>query len=397
MRKYTKLMAFLLSLALFAVTPISVLATDGTDQGSTDNPDNTENPDGPDEPVDPDGTGDGGGTGDTGNTGNQGGGGAAAGDYAYKIRIYAGNKGSFLGEENSDVIKYDNVSETPQLGKTCKIKLDDEKLADGQYKYYVRGIRVSGRDNDTVPAGATATPTGEDGVYVVNIGIPVDSDMDYVVAYGIRGKMVKYTVTYKDAAGNELYTAQTFEGKIGDFQIVPYQYIDGYRPNAYTYGKTLDEDPSKNVFPFVYERVTAPNGGTIGEGGETVTYVDNGTTVITNPAAGGGGTTVIDGGTTVIPGGGAGGAAGAGDAADGGAGTEVIADEQTPLGEPEQMINLDDEDVPLAEGNGIFGLDGDANLLGIPLPVIGVIVLVIALGLGFAFMFLKKKKKETES
>lgn len=368
MRKYAKLMAFLLSLALFVLTPISALATDSTDQGAAE-----------------------GSTGDTENTGDTGSGGTAAGDYTYKIRIYAGNQGSFSEVDNPGVIEHNGVAQPSQVEGKCYVKLNEPE------KYYVRGIRESGRDNDTVPVGAAASAPDENGVSAVDIQIPVDGDRDYVVAYGVRGNMVSYTVTYKDSAGKELIPPRTFEGKIGDKQIVPYQYIEGYRPNAYSMAKTLEEDASKNVFPFVYTLVTAPDGGTIGEGGERVTYVDNGTTVIRNPAEGTGGTTVVDGGTTVIAGDGADGAGGAGAAAEGGAGAEVIEDEQTPLGEPQQLIDLDDEEVPLAEGSGLFGIDGNASLLGIPLTVIGLIILVITGSLWFAFVYMKKKKKETES
>lgn len=371
-------MAFLLSLVLFVLTPISALATDGTDQevteGGTGDTDNTGN------------TGD---TGNTDNTGGTGSGGTAAGDYTYKIRIYAGNQGGFSEVDNPGVIEYNGVAQFSQMEGKCYVKLNEPE------KYYVRGIRESGRDNDTVPVGAAASAPDENGVSAVDIQIPVDGDRDYVVAYGIRGNMVSYTVTYKDSAGNDLIPPRTFEGKIGDKQIVPYQYIEGYRPNAYSMAKTLEEDASKNVFPFVYTLVTAPDGGTIGEGGERVTYVDNGTTVIRNPAAGTGGTTVVDGGTTVIAGDGADGAGGTDAAAEGG--VEVIEDEQTPLGEPQQLIDLDDEEVPLAEGSSIFGIDGNASLLGIPLTVIGLIILVIAASLWFAFVYMKKKKKETES
>ena len=341
MKKYTKLAAFFLSLALLVQASVPVLATADTDP-------------------------------------------AAAGGYTYKIRIYAGNQGVF-SDGNSDVIGQE-AQLNDRISGTCQVKLSDPD------KYYVRGIRESGRDNDTVPAGVTATAPNEEGISEVEIGILVESDRDYVVAYGIRGNMVEYTVEYVDSAGNELIPARTYEGKLGDKQIVPYQYIEGYRPNAYSMAKTLKED-EENVFRFVYTLVTAPNGGTIGEGGERVTYVDNGMTIIRNPVRIGE-TTVRDGGTTVIGGeGGAGGADGQGaDGADG----AVLEDEQTPLGEPAQLIDLDDEEVPLA-GNSLFDIVGNARLLGIPLPVIGAIVLFIAVCLWFALVYTKKRKKETES
>ena len=61
-------------------------------------------------------------------------------------------------------------------------------------KYYVKGVRVGGRDNSTV-----------DLAY-----FPVERDEDYVVAYGIRGNLVQYTVYYQDTAGNDLYPPQNY-------------------------------------------------------------------------------------------------------------------------------------------------------------------------------------------
>ncbi|MCI9436992.1 MAG: hypothetical protein HFH85_07420 [Lachnospiraceae bacterium] len=56
-------------------------------------------------------------------------------------------------------------------------------------KYYVKGVRMGGRDNSTV-----------DLAY-----FRVERDEDYVVAYGIRGNLVQYTVGQKtgrrDSAG----------------------------------------------------------------------------------------------------------------------------------------------------------------------------------------------------
>ena len=55
-------------------------------------------------------------------------------------------------------------------------------------KYYIGGIRESGRDNNTVGKSAFV----------------VESDQEYVAAYAIAGNMVAYTVNYQDANGNAL-------------------------------------------------------------------------------------------------------------------------------------------------------------------------------------------------
>lgn len=106
-------------------------------------------------------------------------------------------------------------------------------------KYYVKGVRMGGRDNSTV-----------DLAY-----FPVERDQDYVVAYGIRGNLVQYTVHYEDTAGNELFPPQTYYGNVGDKPVVAYLYVEGYQPQAYNLTRTLQEDVSRNVFTFVYAPV----------------------------------------------------------------------------------------------------------------------------------------------
>ena len=61
-------------------------------------------------------------------------------------------------------------------GSRVNFNLRDVTLNDNS-KYYVKGIRMGGRDDSL------------DLAY-----FPVERDQDYVVAYGIRGNMVQYTV-----------------------------------------------------------------------------------------------------------------------------------------------------------------------------------------------------------
>ena len=60
----------------------------------------------------------------------------------------------------------------------------------------------------------------------------VDGDRDFVVAYGIKGDMVAYTVNYQDAAGNALLESDTYYGNPGERQYVSSRYVDGYVPQA---------------------------------------------------------------------------------------------------------------------------------------------------------------------
>ena len=88
---------------------------------------------------------------------------AAEDDYTYTVRIYSGKQGSI---EGSDVKEYtglhygDRVSFYPQ----SQVSLNDDS------KYYVRGLRESGKDNSESVAAASFTVTG-DADYVVALSL----------------------------------------------------------------------------------------------------------------------------------------------------------------------------------------------------------------------------------
>lgn len=260
--------------------------------------------------------------------------------YTYTVTLLAGDKGSFVGAggvqvSGSGSVSYqdsgeiritglnygDRISVSPQSGMV--------ELPEGS-KYYIRGIRESGRDNNT--AG--------------NSSFVVDSDREYVVAYGIRGNMVSYRVNYEDQEGNALLESQTFYGAVGDRPVVAFQYVDGYQPQAYNLTGTLSSNEAENVFTFTYTETEAPAG--------TAQTPDGGTAV---PGTGGG-APAAPGGAAQTPGtetpGTTEGAADAGAAGDGteaaGGGTDA-GQEGTVMEEPEQpeeLVDIDEEEVPLA-------------------------------------------------
>ena len=82
--------------------------------------------------------------------------------------------------------------------------------------------------------------------------LPLINDADYVVAYGIKGNMVAYTVNYQDASGKSLAESQTFYGNVGDKPVVAYRYVENYIPDALALTKTLSDNESENVFTFTY-------------------------------------------------------------------------------------------------------------------------------------------------
>lgn len=338
MKRWTRIIALMLSLCLLSFTTLTAAASELPDGSGT----NTGNS-GTLKPVE-----------DSKPYGDK---------KTYTVRIFSGNQGRFKkGDPTVKTIEI-NPYEVEGENKVVRIDLPDYKdqveVLDGS-KYYVKGIRLSGRDNSTIDAKSFV----------------VDRDMDFVVAYGLKGKMVRYRVEFVDENGRTLADTQYFEGKEGEKQIVSYLYIDGYRPQAYNLAKTLTDKESDNVFRFIYTPGTVPEGVITGEGGEIITY--------------------IDGGTTVLPGGGAGGGAGGGGAApaDGG-GAAVIPDAETPLGgEPQDIIDLDEEETPLAGGGGIFSVNGNATLLGIPIPVVVAAGAVIAGGLWYMLIYRRKKQQK---
>lgn len=159
-----------------------------------------------------------------------------AGNYTYTIKILAGNQGSFGGSDSLTYknLKYGSVVDISNAISTVKLSSD---------KYYVKGIRLSGHDNSELKSPA----------------VTVTKDEVYVIAYGIKGDMVNYTVRFQDAAGNQLAAAVTGSGQIGDKPVVAFKYIDGYSPNAYNLTKTLSANENDNVFTFTYSKVEVQN------------------------------------------------------------------------------------------------------------------------------------------
>ncbi len=261
---------------------------------------------------------------------------AAEEEYTYTVRLYAGNQGTLTGDgisvpagaeirsgQDEIVIrglKYgDTVYITPQAAASAA----DEK-------YYVRGVRRSGRDN------SEATESS----------FRIASDRDYVIAYGIKGDMVAYTVNYLDADGNRLLASDTYYGVVGERQYVSARYVDGYQPQALNLVKTLSGNEAENVFDFQYSQAQA--------------------------------------------GGGAAADAGAGEAGDAGGavGGDLmgVPDEDVPLSD--NLRDLDDEDVPLAGAGG-----EQAGVVMGYLPVYVGIGAVAVSALLLTAVYLKKRQR----
>ena len=295
--------------------------------------------------------------------------------YTYKVTLSAGNKGTINGQnkiEQADIAS----------GSTVTFNLNDIQVTDD--KYYVKGIRLSGRDNDEALAAPSFT---------------VDKDTDYVVAYGIKGNMVAYTVNYQDASGKSLAESQTFYGNVGDKPVVAYRYVENYIPDALALTKTLSDNESENVFTFTYTpgatdrivetttTVTTTVPGTATPAGAAGTTGASGTT----GAAAGTGTGTTVGGTTAggttaggtTTGGTAGGTTNTDNSQDTTDDTTTAPDKQTP----KSLVDLDDEDTP--KGN----INAKDKTSKTPIAAgIGIIVVAVA-ALAGLIVFLKKRAK----
>lgn len=274
---------------------------------------------------------------------------AAEQPYSYTVRIYAGAQGSFNGK--------DYIEATVEPGARISFSQGDVQLNDNS-KYYVRGIKESGRDNDTT----LATPS-----------FVVEGDADYVVSYGILGDNVAYTVRYVDTDGNELAPTETFYGNVGESPVLAYRYVEGYRPQAYNLTGELRADANGNVYTFTYERVTTPaqtGTTTPAEGEEGATAGAEGEA--TAPAADAApGTTVVEGGAG-----------------------EAIADDGTPLNAPEEIEDIRDDENPLAGGLEFLNLDNEAGvLLG---AKSGILAAVLAVGAFLIFVYNRRKRQQDD-
>jgi len=271
----------------------------------------------------------------------------------YTVMVYAGNQGEF-----SDGKKEKPIEVT--AGQAVTIDLNALGLKVTNEKYYARGLVLAGHDNDEDEAFQSRTFA--DGI---------NEDVSYVVRYGIRGDMVKYTVRYIGPDGS-VWGEDEYYGMEGDKPIVAAKYFEGYLPNAYNETKKLVADESKNVFPFTY--IVVPSGTQViyvdvpgggggasgggGGGGNTPTPTptpgpDEGGEVTPTPGPDEGGETPTPGPTPEVP-----------DIID-------IDDDDTPATRPDQDGS---SILPWAAGGAVVGIGGLWGLL----------------------YFLKKKKKDDE-
>lgn len=280
---------------------------------------------------------------------------AKAFSYTYTVSFSAGGQGSInggvqvrkaSGNEASVSVsaKGDKIIVTGlEYGDVISCDAQGSVALNENSKYYVKGIRLSGRDNNTVAQSAFL----------------VSGDQDYVVAYGIPGELAEYTVNYVDTDGNKLAESRTYYGNVGDEPVIAYLYIDGYIPDSYNQTGKLSSNASENVFNFVYSRAASSmaaagngaNDNTAAGGNQAAAGAANATGAANaaGNAAGAANNGAADGANaanTIVP-------DGQNDPQDGIQAPQAqpntdIADEQVPQAANDNKHDIADEQVPLA-------------------------------------------------
>jgi len=262
--------------------------------------------------------------------------------YTYTVRFLSGNHGTFA--DGSDAYVHSGI----QAGDSVQFTAQNAVKLDADSKYYVKGVRLAGRDNSEAE--------------LAQLTVKVNKDEDYVVVYGIKGNQVSYTVNYVDTDGKKLADSDVFYGNIGDKPVIAYKYIEGYVPQVYGFTKTLSENEADNVFTFVYDESAS---GVSGGGGTTIVYVDKVITVIT----GGGGA-------------GAGGGTAGQESTEGEGSGEASGEVEEPSGGSQEIVDLDDEETPLGnidldEKPGESGPSMTSILSLVGISILALIVLII--------------------
>lgn len=236
--------------------------------------------------------------------------------YTYTVTVYAGN-GTIDGKDSASIgglgygadlsMSLDNANNENDAtltvnGHSFVVKAADER-------HYPKGIRLAGANE-------------------ADMAVPFDSvtqNQQFVIAYGLTKDRVAYRVDYLDETGNALAESQTFYGNVGDKPVVAFQYIENYVPNAYNITGTLSANEADNVFQFVYKPVDPAT--------YQILYINRGTVLNTGPEA-------------------------AMRAAEetGSGGENANADGASPQ-EPAELIDLDDNETPLASGIGGNAVD----------------------------------------
>ena len=280
---------------------------------------------------------------------------AANDEYTYTVTVYSGKEGYFDGNQNKHS---KTLTKTAVYDEEITVDVDELGLTVIEpNKYYPRGVKRAGHDNDEVSQ-----------MTIVSYTFNVTKDEAFTVAYGMKGGMVKYTVKYVDKNGKELLSSKDYYGMAGDKPVVSCKYIEGYMPDDQNLTKTLSGNESDNVFTFTYHKA---EGVAAGEEGNEDNAGDNDNNGGNNGANGGAN------------------AGNGGNAAGNGPATANIGDNATPMA---NVTDLDDNDTPMAPGDE----DKEDGISGALMGLIGIVIAGILIALGLLYLILRRRGEEEE-
>lgn len=287
--------------------------------------------------------------------------------YDYTVTVSAGASGTVSGTTEKQVVYGESYDPA------------DYVTVDPDAGYYLKGYHIAGQD--TVKNGSWA----------------IKEDTTFVASYGVKGEqdLLSYTIHYQAEDGTTLAEDRTYQGLAGDKPVVAYQAIDGYLPrDTYNVTWTLSADRT-NEYTFVYVPAAT-----------VTTTTTTTTTTVTTPAEG---TTAAGAATGTAGTAGTGAAGGAGTTGGTAAGAAGVAGAEGPA----DIVDLDEQDVPLAgvdqeDGSESGEIDQDteeiddsdtplASLSTAAKAAIGVIIAAVIIVLLIAIALRTKRRKEEET
>ncbi len=255
--------------------------------------------------------------------------------YDYTVFVYSGNQGTLGGNLSGD--SKTEWHKSVSQGEVVTFNLNDVNLPDNS-KYYKRGFKIAGHDNDETFISPQITFNG-------------GRDVSYVVSYAIKGDLVPYKVKYQLTNGTSL-GSDTFYGMIGDKPVVSFKYFEGYLPDAYDKSKTIVGDESKDVFTFTYSKAGTGTNQTGQDGDQNG---QNGNNNGNHVAGANGGLNAYAPGTADNP---------------AGTNTAAIGDNAVPFTDIPQYEDLDDK--------GGLGVGAIVGIVAGALALIALIALLVA-------------------
>lgn len=284
----------------------------------------------------------------------------------YTVSVSGGNQGTATINGKSSITV---AAGTELSGATVEVR-------DVNSKYFVKGLRSTSVNNAYIRdfvVQPDAVHDDLDGTYSMTLPTQaITQNTDYVVAYGIKGDVVSYTVQYM--YGDTMLGSEQFTAQLGDKPAPVAKYFEGYIP--YANQETFTLNSAGQVITFDYYKLP-PTYRTEYVDGGIVIVGEEGTTVV-NPVtpaeaeAAGGAVPIV------------------------GPDGEVILDaDGNPLAAPITEENLDDEANPLAGEDALAGdtsgAAGAASILSWLLPLLAAIV-VAGIIVFFALVFRNRRR-----